>query len=205
MSIKSHMFFLGLAASVLLASCSKDNNKSLSELKGEQKEAISTFQREKSISVLDRKNNDLPEITDPSKYYRLKNGLYIKVLDKGNVQKLAVVDKTTVFVQMKGYQFSLNKPRTREFDNLSQANIPELEFKYIDRYEVGAIHYNLVSNVRPVMNYDALMCEGIAFPLSLGLGDGARVSLIIPFDIGPSSSFSSGTTTYIEELRYTFR
>lgn len=206
MKIISYLLGVGLASLALIGSCSKDNNKSLSELKSEQSDAIERLQNNLKLKFVELKDNALPQTIDKSVYYHLKNGLYIKVLDEGNQSKKAELDKTKVFVVMKGYQFRKDTPKGASFDNLSEASATEIEFRYTYFYNAGAVHYTLIPNTRPVVTYDDLMCEGIAFPVSLDkLGDGARVSLIIPFDIGPSSTFSLGVSTYIEELRYTFR
>lgn len=197
---------LGVASVLALGSCSKDDNKSLSELKSEQSDAIEALQGRLSLSFVELKDNVLPQSIDKNVYYHLKNGLYVRVLDAGDTSKKAVKDQTRVFLLIKGYQFSKTQAKSRVFDNLSDASLPEIEFRYTYYYEAGAIHYTPIANTRPILHYDALMCQGLAFPLSLeGIGDGAKLSLIIPFDMGPSATYSSGITTYVEEARYTFR
>ena len=185
MRINSRVVALGVVALCSLASCRDNKTKSLSEMKDEQTDAIETLQSSKSLKVVKRSDNTLPlSSLDPNVYYRLKNGLYVRVLDKGDMSKLAKVNQTTVYLQMKGYMFSKSVSRTSVFDNLSKADIPK-------------------PSTAPVNSYDQYMCEGLAFPASQ-LGDGARVSLIIPFELGPSELYGSGMTTFVEEARYVY-
>ena len=182
MRINSRVVALGVVALCSLASCKDNKTKSLSEMKDEQTDAIETLQSSKSLKVVKRSDNTLPlSSLDSDVYYRLRNGLYVRVLDKGDMSKLAKVNQTTVYLQMKGYMFSKSVSRTSVFDNLSKANVPELEFTYVNYYNQGEVHFTASQ-----------------------LGDGARVSLIIPFEFGPSEFYGSGMTTFVEEARYVY-
>ena len=204
MRINSRVVALGVLALCSFASCRDNKTKSLSEMKDEQTDAIETLQSSKSLKVVKRSDNTLPLSSLASNvYYRLKNGLYVRVLDKGDMSKLAKVNQTTVYLQMKGYMFSKSVSRTSVFDNLSKADIPELEFTYVNYYNQGEVHFTPKPSTAPVNSYDQYMCEGLAFPASQ-LGDGARVSLIIPFELGPSELYGSGMTTFVEEARYVY-
>lgn len=206
MNITSCLWACGLSALLALSACSEDKQKSLSELKDEQTSAINAFKQKHHLRVVELKTNSLPRLIDKGVYYRFKNGLYLRVLEAGDSNQAAEVGKTTVFAVFKGHQFTKESEKTTAFDNLSQADSPELEFKYIEYYNAGEVHYNLVANSRPIVGFDSFMCEGLAFPLSLsGIGNGAKLSLIIPFEIGPNASYSKGASTYVEEIRYTFK
>lgn len=204
MSVRSYLLAIGAVATLVLGSCKDNNGKSLSELKSEQSDAIDAFAGKNNLSFTELSDNALPSNASTGIFYKLKNGLYLRVDSWGDLSKKAELNKTTVYVQLKGYQFSKAASQANAFDNYSKPSIPEIEFNYVYYYSGGDIHYNLVSNKRPVGNYDILMCQGLAFPVSLGLGDGAELSLIVPFEIGPSSTYSSGWTTYVEKIRYTF-
>lgn len=78
----------------------------------------------------------------------------------------------------------------------------DTEFIYVDRYSRGALHFILIKSA-PGYSLNALMCEGLAFPMSL-LGDGAKVRLIIPFTIGAEINYNRGSTMYCREVRYEF-
>lgn len=204
MKIGYSLLLLGALVVMGLASCKDNTGKSLSELKSEQSDAIKQFQSKNNMKVVELSGNTLPQNIDKSVYYHFKNGLYMRVLDEGNMQDKAVLGETNVFARLAGYRFSLAIAQGLSFDNLSKATYPEIQFRYIYYYSAGENHYNLVTNSRPVDNYDILMCEGIAFPVSL-LGNGARVSLIIPFELGSSSTYSQGLSTYVSEVQYTYK
>lgn len=206
MKISSYILFFGILSVLSLTACRDKKNKSLSDLKKDQTTAIERLVSQQKLVVEKLKDNELPTTIDKGVYYRLKNGLYIRVLDEGDKSQVAKLNETTVFAYVKGYQFKHDAPKVAAFDNISSPSVPEIEFKYVYYYNAGDVHYNLVANTRPIRSYDALMCQGLAFPLSLkGIGNGARLSLIIPFEIGPSGGYSSGLSTFVEEVRYIFK
>lgn len=226
---------LGLG-SLVLGSCKDNEVKSLSELKDEQEDAISRLMSERNIRVVSLSDDALPETIDQSVYYKMPNGLYMRVLSMG--QSGTEINRgytsgtngrreaTRVFVTIKGFQFTKDEYPSLSFDNLSRGSRPPIEFRYASYYSGGEVHFTPVPQSSPQSNYDVLMCEGIAYPLSLKdgtisrerqetlanvgahigrLGNGARLSLIIPFEIGPSQTFDKGATTFIEEVEYTIR
>lgn len=202
--------------------CSKNEVKTLSELKDEQTTAIRRLISTRSLQVVERRTNTLPETIDPKVYYKLPNGLYLRVLDLGAQGKEVKQEETRVYAQLKGYQFTVSGDRT-PFDFYQKASHPPIEFVYTYFYNAGDIHYRALGQTAPQFNYDYLMCEGIAFPISLEdesitperreqlaldrthvarLGNGARVSMIIPFELGPVESYSDGISIFIEEAEY---
>lgn len=205
MSIKSYILALGAFTALTLGSCKDNNGKSLSELKSEQSDAIESFARQNNLSFTELSDNTLPANVSTGVFYKMKNGLYLRIDSWGDRSKKAELNKTNVFAQLKGYQFTQTTTQANLFDSYTKPSVPEIEFLYTYYYSVGDVHFNLISNTLPVSNYDVLMCQGIAFPVSLGIGDGAVLSLIIPFELGPSSTYSSGITTYVEKIKYTFK
>lgn len=198
---------MGLCATSLVAlvSCEENTTKSLSELKSEQSDAIEALRASKGYSFVELEDNKLPSDAKTGVFYRFRNGLYARIDSWGDLSQTATLNKTKVLAQLKGYQFSKEISTFSAFDNLSNPSIPDLEFAYVYFYSGGDVHYRLVENVRPIVDYDDLICEGIAFPVSLGLGSGAEVSLIIPFELGPSSTYSSGISTYVEKVKYIYK
>lgn len=205
--MKVRTFLIGLCATSLIAftSCEKDNTKSLSELKSEQSDAIAAFGSANNLSFVELRDNKLPADAKAGVFYRFRNGLYMRIDSWGDRSQTATLNKTMVLAQLKGYQFSKANAKLSTFDNLSNPSIPDLEFAYVYFYNGGDVHYRLVDNVRPIPDYDELMCQGLAFPVSLGLGNGAELSLIIPFELGPSGTYSSGISTYVEKVKYTYK
>lgn len=200
-------FLIGLCATSLIAltSCEQNTTKSLSELKSEQSDAITAFGSTNNLSFVELRDNKLPADASTGVFYRFRNGLYMRIDSWGDLGQVATLNKTKVLVQFKGYQFSKETSKFSAFDNLSNPSIPDLEFAYVYFYNGGDVHYRLVENVRPIPDYDELMCQGLAFPVSLGLGNGAELSLIIPFELGPSGTYSSGISTYVEKVKYTYK
>lgn len=205
--IKQYCVLLLASSAVLFTSCKEDKIKSLTELKKEQATAIKTLINRKSIRVVEAQDNVLPDPIDPNVYYKFSNGLYMRVLDRGLVGKegyKAVINETKVFVEFKGYTFTQAKREISQFDILGDPSYPPVEFLYTYAYQYGETHYTPLPQTSPVANLDHFMCQGLAYPMSL-LGNGARVSLIIPFELGPSTFYASGISTFVEEAQYRFR
>lgn len=205
MKIKTILFSSAIAAVIALSGCKGNEGKSLSELKSEQEDAIENFTKSNGFSVVELSTNTLPANATTGVFYRFRNGLYMRIDSWGDRSKTAKLDETNVFTYIKGHQFSLSSQKSLVFDNLSNPAVPEIEFKYVYFYNAGDVHYTLMANTRPIGSYDALMCQGMAFPVSLGIGDGAELSLIIPFELGPSETYSTGITTYVEKIKYIYK
>lgn len=196
-----------LLAPLALASCKDDDIKTLTELKSEQTTAITTLIKEQKMRVVELDEPVLPSKLDANVYYKLPNGLYLRVLDAGKVSESGykpIVNETKVFVEFKGHAFNKASKRFNAFDMIANPAYPPVEFLYTYLYQYGETHYTLLAQTAPVANYDFLMCQGMAYPMAL-LGDGARVSLIIPFELGPSSFYAKGISTFVKEAQYTFR
>ena len=88
-----------------LGSCKKNRTiKPLSQLKSEQRRAIDRLTKELPYQVKSLDGEALPTSIDTTVFYRLSNGLYIRVREKGTTRP--EMDKTTVSVALKGYFFS---------------------------------------------------------------------------------------------------
>ena len=182
----------------------KSDIKPLSQLKKEQRRAIDRLISSKNLKVINRDNELLPEEIDKSVFYRFSNGLYMRVLDAGDQKAKAVAEKTRVLVQMKGRVFNESKGVRYTFNSLNNPSYGELKFLYVSYYNVGAEHYRAISSGGFSDSLDQLLCEGVAFPASL-LGSGARVQLIIPFELGPTASYTEGNSIFVEEARYIYQ
>mgnify|MGYP000845822405 FL=1 len=190
---------------LLFGSCKKKSDiKPLSQLKKEQRRAIDRLISTEGFRVINRDNELLPEEIDKSVFYRLSNGLYMRVLDAGDQKAKAVAEKTRVLVQMKGRVFNESKGVRYTFNSLNNPSYGELKFLYVSYYNVGAEHYRAISSGGFSDSLDQLLCEGVAFPASL-LGSGARVQLIIPFELGPTASYTEGNSIFVEEARYIYQ
>ncbi|KGN98947.1 hypothetical protein HQ36_00130 [Porphyromonas gingivicanis] len=188
-------FFIGF--SPLWVSCQKEKEiKSLTQLLREEEKAIDKFIASNNIVV--EKAKEGQQEFKPDVYYKFSNNLYMCVIEKGGER--AIPEKTRVNVRLKGHMFKDVKQLS--FDNLSNGGYQDMEFLYVDRYNRGALHFIKLPSA-PSSNLNSLMCEGLAFPMSL-LGNGAKVRLIIPFAIGPELNYETGLSMYCEEVRYEF-
>ena len=136
------LLLLLLIPALALGSCKKNRSiKPLSQLKREQRQAIDRLIKESSFTVKELNSETLPSTIDPDVFYRLSNGLYIRVLDKGTTRPEA--NKTTVSVQLKGYFFNVSQSKGAIFDNLTETNVRPLFFRYASwETSEGKIHYS---------------------------------------------------------------
>lgn len=191
-----------LCASVSLTSCDKKSIRSITRMKKDERKVINHFIKEKGFKI--KKASDGQTQFDPDIMYELYNGLYMQVLDKGT-DEMAVEKKTHVFIRLEGEMLDPNAPEEMKirFNNLSSSKYQPIEFIYENYYRQGEIHFETVGSNQG-FTLDHLMCEGLAFPMSI-LGDKARVRLIIPFVIGPDINYNMGRPMYCEEVEYNFR
>lgn len=188
-----------------LQSCNDTSIKSLSEMKEEQETAIDKLVTANSLKVVNLSGETLPSPIDHSVYYKLPNGLYMRVIKQGDMSKRAVRNQSKIYLRMKGTMFNHQEEKILQPNNYSNAAVEVIEFLYVKEYNQGDIHYSLIAApASTVSNLDSFMCQGLAYPMTL-LGDGAEVSLIIPFDIGPSFTYNSGYTMFVERAVYNFK
>ena len=91
------LLLLLLIPLLALGSCKKNRTvKPLSQLKKEQRRAIDRLIKESSFRIVNRNDETLPETIDPNVFYKLSNGLYLRVIDKGAARP--EVGKTVVAV-----------------------------------------------------------------------------------------------------------
>ncbi len=192
--------FVTLVVSFLTSACSKNDFKSFSELKEEQEDAIERLISEKKLKVITLDEaEDFPQNVDNKVYYKFPNGLYMRVLDKGQDK---VEYDSKVALLFKGNVFSWSKKGLAHFDNMSDGSREFTFFNYTYFYNQGDVHFRLLPQETGVANLDNYMCEGLAFPMTK-LGNNAVVSLIIPFEIGPQMTYKDGLSLFVERASYT--
>ncbi len=187
-----------LLAMLSIVSCEDVKVKTFSELKEEEATAIERLIKDKNLQVEECKLDKLPAYIDKNIYYKMPNGLYLRVIDAGKT-KIQRDDK--INLMFKGFMFSKEEANLFSLDNLSKANREITSFIYTHFYNQGDVHFRLIPQESVVPNYDRFMCEGLAYPMSL-LGDGAIVSLIIPFKLGPKDTYKDGLSMFVEEVQY---
>ncbi len=200
-----HLCFVALVLASI-GSCSDNDIKSFSDLKEEQKDAINRLISEKQLKVVELDDDNLPNKIDSKVYYKFPNGLYMRVLDRGELNTDGSIKRvplnTKLALAFKGYLFSWNKKEYPSFDNMSNAGSEFTFFTYTYFYNQGDVHFTLVQQENGVGNLDAYMCEGLAYPMTQ-LGNGASVSLIVPFEVGPQMTYKDGLSLFIDEANYT--
>ena len=189
------MLLLGQGA---LTSCrDKQHIKSLSEMLRDEKKMIDNFVQEQGMNV--QEGAEEQREFDPNVWYKFPNGVYMQVLNKGG--ELAKPERTRVMLRMKGRFIAPNY--NHAFDNLSKGYQQSTEFIYVNtRDRTGSVHYKLIQE-QYGHSIDALMCEGVAYPLTM-VGDGARIRLLVPFLLGPNVAYNAGAPMYCEEVWYQF-
>lgn len=182
----------------VLTSCrDRQHIKSLSEMLRDEEKMIKGFIQEQQMNV--QEGSEDQRTFDPAVWYKFPNGVYMQVLNKGT--DLAKPDRTRVMLRMKGRFIAPDY--NKSFDNLSKGYQQSTEFIYINsRDRSGSIHYKLIQE-QFGHSVDGLMCEGIAYPLTL-VGNGAKVRLLIPFLLGPNIAYNAGAPMYCEEVWYQF-
>lgn len=175
----------------------KQHIKSLSEMLRDEEKIIKGFIQEQQMNV--QEGTEGQREFDPAVWYKFPNGVYMQVLDQG--AELATPERTRVMLRMKGRFIAPDYKHS--FDNLSKGYQQTTEFIYIDsRDRTGAIHYRLIQESLG-HSIDALMCEGVAYPLTM-VGNGARVRLLVPFLLGPNIAYNAGAPMFCEEVWYRF-
>lgn len=198
------LLFLILVALWGVSSCRNEDFKSLSELKKDQKTNIENLIKQNSWKVEELKEKTLPKNYNKDTYYKFPNGLYMKVIDEGT-GKMAEKDKTVISLYADGYMSHKDNMKYSEFKSLSEGGYIPVDFIYTEYYSQGDIHYQTINNPTPNgVNISQIMCEGLAYPMTM-LGDKARVSLIIPFELCPSYAYQNGASMVITEVKYEFK
>ena len=191
------VMMLLLGQGVLTSCRDRQHIKSLSEMLRDEEKMIKGFIQEQQMNV--QEGSEDQRTFDPAVWYKFPNGVYMQVLNKGT--DLAKPDRTRVMLRMKGRFIAPDY--NKSFDNLSKGYQHSTEFIYINsRDRSGSIHYKLIQE-QFGHSVDGLMCEGIAYPLTL-VGNGAKVRLLIPFLLGPNIAYNAGAPMYCEEVWYQF-
>ena len=191
------VMMLLLGQGVLTSCRDRQHIKSLSEMLRDEEKMIKGFIQEQQMNV--QEGSEDQRTFDPVVWYKFPNGVYMQVLNKGT--DLAKPDRTRVMLRMKGRFIAPDY--NKSFDNLSKGYQQSTEFIYINsRDRSGSIHYKLIQE-QFGHSVDGLMCEGIAYPLTL-VGNGAKVRLLIPFLLGPNIAYNAGAPMYCEEVWYQF-
>lgn len=173
---------------LIIPSCS--SSKTYAELLQDEKDNIAQLIAD-SFEIIPFNKDTLYNPKHP-KLMKLDNGSYIAIISRGNTNSAdsAVANLTEVTYRFK-YGRVLTDGDTTVYTN-TQSAYP-FEFVY-------GSSSTAFSSLNPV-------CEAIQAPLSFykfGLGDGAKIKIIIPAKISFTDFQSAVTTIYFPELTYKF-
>ena len=167
-----------------LMGISCDNGKSMQEYIREEKKAIENYIFSKGIEVLNEYPKD--SVFKGNQYYKTREGLYMHVVDPGNIERQAQQGNTILVRPDYMYYIKSYVSGNTDSITISYMYLP-IEFVY---------------NISYSSDRTGLACPGYSIPLSY-VGEGAVVDLIIPSELGNSSDNSSFAPVFYKNLKYT--
>lgn len=182
-----------LCLSALFASCNKGESYA-DRLKKERKN-ISRFINEHEILVLD--SYPASGVFAPNEYYvDPATGVYINVIDSGNGVRANKTNRSVVNVR---FWDAMSLPAS-ESDTVTYNpdGIEPIEFYYGVE---SSYTYSYVGSTLDYAKY-GFMSKGMAVPLEY-VGEGAVVSLIVPFNSGSTAQQSGYYPLFFTKLKYT--
>lgn len=176
------VFYWGFFAGLLLISTACSKSKSYAEMVKEENNAISRFLEERGLTVVEEYPATLP--FGEKVYFKTPEGLYMQVVKAGNPVDFAE-DPDDVNVGYESYMYFKDSSDTIKVS----AGI------------LGTFQYN-----NPYSYYGHyILCEGMVLPLAkeYGLGDEAKVNLIIPSKLGTNEQQTAVYPIFYGGLQYT--
>jgi hypothetical protein len=152
----------------------------------EEKKAIERYILSQKIEVLDEYPDD--SIFSENQYYKTSDGLYMHVVDRGNLErKVKAYEEVLLRFDFLYYIKSFVSGST---DSL----VPSYYYLPVEfRYGIPGSYSNDLSG---------LACNGFAIPLSY-VGEGGVVDLIIPSELGNSTDNASFAPVFYRRVKYT--
>ena len=176
---------LGLA----LAGTSCNKGKTYADLLKDETRAINKFISENKLVVLDKFPANL--VFKPNEFYRdPASGVYFNIIEVGDTT-IKNKDGDDVCVRFSGLRYFTSKNDTTEYTNDDPIRSPHPN-EFIYRGPVTVMTRSYYSGTTP----------GWAVPLTY-VGEGGRVKMIVPFNMGSQSDQQSHSTTYYDVVRYT--
>lgn len=184
-------FTLALTALVVIFSSCKDSETYADKLKNETK-AIDRFVKEREIKVLNSMPGADYEFAENEYYKDEDSGIYLRIISRGNLDKMASKDKlpTVVFRYYETIRFGISD--TTKFSN--NGSLDPMTFTY--------------GNSNTYTNYNsndpayAFLSPACAFPLDY-VGEEGEVSMIVPFANGSAMQQSSYEPLFYGRIKYT--
>lgn len=191
---KGFNILLMVCAVLMVMSCNK--TKTYTDMLNDQRKAIDKLMADSDFVVL--KNYPANGVFGENEFVKLDNGVYLNVIDSGNGNR-AVLGKTKIYSRFITYSLLGTADTLRTYGSHSNGTNP-IEFMYGN-------YTTLISSATSASSDDYYTAyvfgEGMQTPLEY-VGDQAKVKLIVPFQVGASTSSSNGIPWFFEILQYKF-
>lgn len=175
----------------MVVSC--DKTKSYTDMLKAQEKAIDRLRADSGLVFLEEFPTD--SIFKENEFVELDNGVYLNIVNKGNVNVRYWDKRRSVPVSSPGclWKTVAGELYRRSARSNSNGTHP-VEFRY-----------GYYTSLNPDYSYtwDMFICEGLGAGLPY-VGDSAVVKLIVPFKLMSSDFQSSGTPVFFEKVKYTF-
>ena len=186
--------FMGLA--IMFAACSKDSY--ADKLEKEEK-AINQFIKEQGFSIIDE--YPASRVFADKQYFKYPDtGIYIHVIDSGDTDKIIKGD--VVYMRYYDTRLLISEPdSTYSNDKQNYDEFAALYFTYGNSGSYTSSDYSTYIPLSPYMY--TFLSPGCARPLDYNLGDGAEVSILVPFANGSYyQQYSNYEPIFYGRLKY---
>ncbi len=174
--------FIGFV--ILLSACKSET---YTDKLNDEKKAINRFIDENNIEVLNT-YPDKHQFAENQYFREPGTGIYIHVIDSGTHEKPTKSPKTDVQFRHDTIYDLLNNKAVAPPNN---DNHYYMQFTYGDPSTYSNQNDNFLS-------------QACVLPLDYGLGNRAKVKLIVPFEMGSSAQQYNYTPLYYSQLEYKF-
>ncbi|MDO4789718.1 MAG: DUF4827 family protein [Porphyromonas sp.] len=198
---KKTYFTLSLATilfATLFISCDKNRLSYVDIIKREKK------QIEQLISERNFKITSAPaegQVSPEKEFFEVQEGIYLRIVDRGDLKKKAVSGKTVVITRFKMERFAHEEKTV--YDNISPDKSGSYPANFIYIKEGREI---LSSSTIANSSYNTYLSPAMNFVLPY-LGDGGKVQMIVSFKYGPSlrEVQENGEPVFYELVEFKFK
>lgn len=183
--------FMGLA--IIFSACGGETY--ADKLKKEKK-GIERFINDNNITTRGTYPTD-HKFADNEYYLDENTGVYFRVIDPGDESKLPVKGKTDVYLRYENILNLLN-----ENDTIAANNFQGTFMTF--RYGNTSTYMGSGTSTTYQLQMYYFLSQACVLPLEQGLGNGAEVSLIVPFANGSTYQQANYIPMFYGRLRYQF-
>lgn len=172
--MKQRVFSFSILLALILIGTSCDNKKSYSDMLKDERKAIKSFLKGKTVVDKIPEDNKF----DPEVYYSLENGVYMQVLENPNPE-LKALSGEDVYIRYK------------------QTNLLTME-----EYDIN--WSSMITNIYFIYGKNSSMTDvgtAVAQPLEY-VGEESVINLVVPSKVGSSTNYSNVVPVMLH-LKYT--